>query len=209
MTTDQKKPERRKGRRAINWIGGITALAAMLSGVAAMITAANGVWHPPVPIPVVKVAVGWVGPTPSASPRAASTATPAPAPTPSDSESPVPTPPPGPSTVADLGSGVTMWITAVQPEELELGVANHGPNPFVLDFNATDVSVYDDQSAPHFYAVASVGGGHETVASESTSCAPCAFVYLREPPASMARHMTIAFRAISGRENITIVYALA
>jgi hypothetical protein len=44
-----------------------------------------------------------------------------------------------------------MWITAVQ----------RGPNPFVLDFNAIDVSVYDDQSAPHFNTVTSVGGGHQ------------------------------------------------
>jgi len=65
-----KKGKRRR-RSSITWVGAAAAVGTLLSGAAAMITAANGIWHPPVPIPVIQARVTWIGPTPASVPSSA------------------------------------------------------------------------------------------------------------------------------------------
>jgi hypothetical protein len=77
---------KRRKRLSVNWVGAVTASAALMSGLAGMITAANGIWHPPVPIPVLQAKISWVGP--SGPSPAASAAQPATLPTPSPSATP-------------------------------------------------------------------------------------------------------------------------
>ena len=106
-TTDgPSAPGEGRKRRSINWIGSASALAALLSAVAAMTTAATGIWHPPVPIPVIQAKVTWVGPTsaaaqPTAAQSAGATPRQAPSPTPSPS-----------GYQADWTSGMGGWVGA-------------------------------------------------------------------------------------------------
>lgn len=58
----QGAAKRRRTRR-INWVA-VSTIAPLLSAIAAMVTAANGLWHPPVPIPVIQAKIIWIGPTP-------------------------------------------------------------------------------------------------------------------------------------------------
>lgn len=101
-TTSQSKGRRRK-LFSVNWIGAATAIAGLLSGSAAMITAANGVWHPPVAIPVIQARITWVGPTPAAAAQPAATQ--------SLAATPQPTPTPSPSNYqADWTNGMGGWV---------------------------------------------------------------------------------------------------
>jgi hypothetical protein len=99
-------------RRRISWGAGITALAALLSALAAMITAGTGVWRPPVPIPALNVKVTWVGPSPPAAAQAQAQ--------PTASSTPVPTPMPTPTKDtsagfrADWSSGMDGWAGVAQ-----------------------------------------------------------------------------------------------
>jgi 3-keto-disaccharide hydrolase len=103
---------RQSRRRGINWAAGTTALAALLSAVAAMTTAATGIWRPPVPIPVPRVSVTWVAASPAAAPasqQVGAVATPvrtAPAASPSQSTSG--------AYQADWSSGMNGWVGVAQ-----------------------------------------------------------------------------------------------
>jgi hypothetical protein len=197
---------RRVRKRAINWAAAVTAMAALLSAIAAMVTAANGVWHPPVPIPVLKTSVVWVGPTQVATQPNASTS-----PAPSDQGGAVPKPPVGPSTVANLGNGVTMWISGFYPStEISFTIANNGQNPFILDLVPEDVTVYDDQQPPQAYSVADMTGNHQVINPHySPPCNGCMNFTVDGAPVPTARRWTVNIKAVSGRRNVSIVYTLA
>jgi hypothetical protein len=217
--TDSEKRGRTR-KRTINWVAGLSTVAALLSGCAAMVTAANGVWHPPVPIPVLKAEITWVGATPTlasaatTAPTTAETATPAPVA--SAAIPPPPTPPDGPSTVADLGKGVTMWIASLYPgTSIHLAIANHGTDPFVLDVEPSDVTVYDDQSPTHVYGIRTsfgapvMSGNHQVIQPSSTPCNDCVQFTVDGNPSPLAKHWTVTLKAISGRTNVSVVYTLA
>jgi hypothetical protein len=217
---------RRAKKRTINWVAGLSTLAALLSGSAGMIAAANGVWHPPVPIPVLKATIAWVGPGPTSAPPVAASPPAAiaaqasaepvvPLPSRSSLAASVPTLPVGPSTVADLGKGVTMWIRSLQPSTtITFTIANHGVDPFVLDFEPTDVTVYDDQTPSHVYGVwsnfgvPSISGNHQVIPPSTTPCEGCINFSVDGSPSSLARHWTVALKAISGRTNVSMIYTL-
>lgn len=100
--SNNQKPKRRR----MNWAAGFTAFAALLSGIAAMATAATGLWRPPVPIPVPKVSITWVAATPPAAQVDAVAAAPTPR------ESP---PKAAPSSYqADWSAGMNGWVGAAQ-----------------------------------------------------------------------------------------------
>jgi len=94
----------------MNWAAGTTAFAAFLSAVAAMTTAAAGVWRPPVPIPIPRVSVTWVAASPAGGQQVGAVASPTTAPGLS------PTPGVSPSTGssasyrADWASGMDGWV---------------------------------------------------------------------------------------------------
>jgi hypothetical protein len=151
-------------------------------------------------------------PTPSAdpspSPRLGATPSPAPSAgaTPAPVGGAVPTAPAGPSTTVDLGNGVTMRIDQFFPgSTIDFRIDNRGNNAFILDFDASDITVFDDGG--HVYPVTGVAGNHETIyAGQQISGTT---VNVRGAPTSVARSWTVNFKAISGRRDITIVYTFA
>lgn len=143
----------------------------------------------------------------SPSPRVAATpsASPSVQTTPAPVGGAVPTAPPGPSTTADLGQGVTMHISRFYPgTSIVFEIDNRGNNPFVLDFDTGDVTVYDD--AGHAYPVTGAADNHATVGS-GQQWSPS--IAVKGNPTSVAKSWTVSFKAISGRQNVTIVYTLA
>ena len=114
MTSETSTTDTAGARRKVNWAAGVTAFAALLSATAAMLTAAAGVWRPPVPIPVPRVSITWVGP----SPVAAQQAQPAASAMPAAVLSPSPTPSAAgrASTTyhADWSSGMDGWVGVAQ-----------------------------------------------------------------------------------------------
>lgn len=113
-------------RRRINWTAGVGALAALLSGIAAMTTAAVGVWRPPVPLPVPRVTITWTSsatPTPGATPTPVSAQTPAQASPPASG---------GSAYSADWTSGMDGWVGAAEWKSVpgylvSDGSADYGP----------------------------------------------------------------------------------
>ncbi len=118
----------------------------------------------------------------------------------------MPAQPVGPSTTADLGQGVTIHISSFSPgTNIGFEIDNRGTNPFVLDFDSSDLTVYDD--ANHVYPVDYVNNNHVTI--EPGSKFTGTYIGVRGTPTSVAKSWTVNFKAISGRQNITIVYTLA
>lgn len=119
-------------------------------------------------------------------------------------------PAPGdPSTTADLGSGVTMRIMSFQPGTvIVFQIYNRGSAPFVLDFETTDVTVYDDETPTRFYNVVGAGGNHVTIQA-STYPYDGTNINVNGAPNANAKRWTVTFKAISGRQNVTLQYALA
>lgn len=158
---------------------------------------------PSSPSPTPSSAAGLVGSSPTPAVAASPSATPSGA-------AGVAAPAPGdPSTTADLGGGVTMRIANFQPGTLiSFEIYNRGSDPFVLDFETTDVTVYDDESPARFYTVGGASANHITIQPSATPFNGTS-ISVNGAPNAAARRWTVTFKAISGRQNVSLQYALA
>lgn len=210
-----RRRERRRWR-PINWVA-VSATATLMSAIAAMTTAATGVWHPPVPVPVIQAKITWIGPTTpppaQASPAAAPpTSTPVPA-----IQQPVSTAPlagistPSPAVEGQVTPGVTLRIAAVTPNccsqafQISVTATNSTNDPFILAYDSDTVVVRD--STGHIYPVAHSGNRQVTVRENSRE-QQAIYVSALQAILPSATALEVVFPTMSGAANVRVTWIL-
>jgi hypothetical protein len=201
MDEGTRTTSKRWKRRSINWAA-VSAMAALLSAIAAMSTAGAGIWHPPVPIPGIQVKLNWVGPTPTAGPGPSVGRQSSPASRPG-------TPSPLPS--GQVVPGVTLQVDAVSPEccaqafDIAIGVTNTNSGPFILSYDSDNVVVED--STGHLYPVAH-NGNHQVSVRANADDQKAIDVIAEQTILPSATSIAVTFPIISGTESVQLTWSL-
>jgi hypothetical protein len=183
----------------------VSTIGPLLAGIAAMMTAAAGLWHPPVPVPIRIV---WVGP--SATTAQTPPVTPLPA---ASSQAVAATPEPSPLTTGAgrVSSGVTLKIESVTPSccgpqfFINIGATNTNINSFILAYDSDAVMVQDNTS--HVYPIAHSGNRQVNVAANADDQSVIQLM-VQQTLSPSAVSVMVTFPLISGTENVQLTRSL-